>query len=418
MALNALADVATINAAAAYLNAHGKVVRPELFYDKILLDTIRLGKEHYVYHGLAEVRPIQGKAEKLILRRWSPLAAHTIPLSEGIPPKSDKGAAESWELGTFQYGRYMEFTDKVDFEMIDPIISHFTQQYSIVAVETLDLLAREALFAVPNKYYAGAVTGMIEMEIGADFVPSLADLRIIALGMKKRLVKPRSGANFEVIASPDFFYDMVVDPIVEKFFTINQTTKDTYNTTMIPAMFNLTWKETQAYEDDSTFNHVYPNAALTKAARLYRMNAGGTAFEYATVYEKADTGVATGFLHTDTDVYTGDPRRFPDKELNAIPSLTFWDLDAYNADNQGVGDPWMLLKVLKVLVVGANCLIRTELEGEGNAKMYVKGKGSAGVLDPIDQRQSIGFKINSVGYGVERLDAVAIYHCVPTQSNI
>ena len=50
--------------------------------------------------------------------------------------------------------------------------------------------------------------------------------------------------------------------------------------------------------------------------------------------------------------------------------------------------------------------------------MYAKPLGSAGVLDPIDQRQSIGFKIDSVGFGVERLDAVAIYVCVPTQANV
>ena len=49
--------------------------------------------------------------------------------------------------------------------------------------------------------------------------------------------------------------------------------------------------------------------------------------------------------------------------------------------------------------------------------MYVKALGSAGVLDPIDQRQSIGFKINSVGFGSTRPEAVAIYYCVPTQLN-
>ena len=50
--------------------------------------------------------------------------------------------------------------------------------------------------------------------------------------------------------------------------------------------------------------------------------------------------------------------------------------------------------------------------------MYVKAKGSAGVLDPIDQRQSIGFKINSVGFGSTRLEAVVDYVCVPTQVNL
>jgi hypothetical protein len=58
------------------------------------------------------------------------------------------------------------------------------------------------------------------------------------------------------------------------------------------------------------------------------------------------------------------------------------------------------------------------MSGESQAKMYVKPKGSAGVLDPIDQRQSIGFKINSVGFGSIRTEAIVDYMCVPTQANL
>lgn len=75
------------------------------------------------------------------------------------------------------------------------------------------------------------------------------------------------------------------------------------------------------------------------------------------------------------------------------------------------------MNVHKVLVIGAGALIRTNVDGRDNAKMYVKPLGSAGVLDPINQRQSIGFKIDAVGFGVERNEAVAIYNCIPTQAN-
>ena len=50
--------------------------------------------------------------------------------------------------------------------------------------------------------------------------------------------------------------------------------------------------------------------------------------------------------------------------------------------------------------------------------MYVKPLGSTGVLDPIDQRQSIGFKINSVGFGSARTEAIVAYFNVPTQLNV
>ncbi len=415
-ALSALVDVTQINSAIEYLNTHGTKVRPELFYNKILLDTIRLGKEHYVHYGLADLKPIQGRAEKLQLRRWSPLAAHTIPLSEGVPPRSDKGTMESWELGVNQYGRYMEFTDKVEWNLLDPIIAHYTAEYGIVAVETLDLLARDALMAVPNVYFSGLATSMAGLAIGSTFQPSLNDLRVIVLGMKKRLVKPRIGTKFLVIGSPDFFFDMIFDPIVEKYLTINNTTKNVYQNTMIPDLFDMTFTETQAIDDSTEFTTMV-GAFSSKALRVYRLNNAGTAYEYATVTEKDIAGDDTGYLVTETNVYTGDKHRFNDADLNAVPSLTTWDLVAYNADEQGAGAAWMPLKINKILVVGKDALVRTNVEGRDNAKMYVKPLGSAGVLDPINQRQSIGFKIDAVGFGVERTDAVAIYHCVPSQTN-
>ena len=92
-------------------------------------------------------------------------------------------------------------------------------------------------------------------------------------------------------------------------------------------------------------------------------------------------------------------------------------LDKFNKDKTATANPYEALNVQKVLIVGKDALIRTEVEGRGNAKMYVKPLGSAGVLDPIDQRQSIGFKIDAVGFGVENNSSVAIYNCIPSQAN-
>ena len=66
-----------------------------------------------------------------------------------------------------------------------------------------------------------------------------------------------------------------------------------------------------------------------------------------------------------------------------------------------------------ILVIGDKALVRTGLSGQDQAKMYVKPLGSSGVLDPINQRQSIGFKINSVGFAVIESRAVTDYICVP-----
>lgn len=392
--LNALNPVTDINSFIEYFRNHGYSIRPELFYDKQLLDTIRLDESHFVFYRLANTTPIQGNAEKLQIRRWAPLEAHTVPLAEGVPPFSDKGSMESYEIGTFSYGRYMEFTDRVDFEMIDPVLAHYTKEYAIVAMETLDLLAREALTTVAQAAYANAKANFEELEIGD--VPSLNDLRIIALSMKKQLVKPRNGNRYHVIGTPDFFFDMISDPLVEKYMTINQSTKGFYEDMgPIPAMFGLEFYETMHIDDsgeyttaDGTFLRVF------KASDL-----GDGTYEYKNLDAKTARVAAE-------DNYVRDSRT--GQKASYIPNLTKWNIE------EGYSE----LHVHRIFVIGADCLTRTEIAGQGNAKMYVKALGSAGVLDPIDQRQSIGFKINSVGFGSTRPEAVVVYYCVPSQANL
>ena len=389
--LNALNPVANINSFIEYFTNHGYSIRPELFYDKQLLDTIRLDESHFVFYRLANTTPIQGNAEKLQIRRWAPLEAHTVPLAEGVPPMSDKGSMESYEIGTFSYGRYMEFTDRVDFETIDPVIAHYTREYAIVAMETLDLLAREALTTVAQSAYAKARANFASLEIGD--TPSLNDLRVIALSMKKQLVKPRNGNRYHVIGTPDFYFDMISDPLVEKYMTINQTTKGFYDDMgPIPPMFGLEFYETMHIDDSGEYT-----TTEGTFLRVFK-NEGG-----AYTYQNLD---ATTYRVNAEDNYVRDSRT--GKKASYIPNRKVWNIP----------ENFQELKVHRIFVLGADCLTRTEIAGQGNAKMYVKPLGSAGVLDPIDQRQSIGFKINSVGFGSTRTEAVVCYYCVPSQANL
>jgi len=402
---NALNPVNNINSYAEYFNNHGTKIKPELFYDKQLLDTIRLGADQFVFYRLAQTKGIQNGAKKLQVRRWAPLHAHTVPLVEGVPPQSDKGSMESFELDTHAYGRYMEFSDRVNFEVIDPVIAHYTAEYSVVALETLDLLAQEALESVAQAYYANAKSSISQLTLADK--PELADLRVIINTMKKLLVKPRSGNRYMVIATPDFSFDMVSDPLVEKYMTINQTTKPYFDDPgPIPPMFGMEFYETM---NSSTSSEYFDSVANDYKLVVYRWNTNTSAYQYTTI-------AAATYKVAGADNYRRDSRT--GEKSDYVPGLKEWDLDAFNDTIiDGYGE-YKELKINRIYVLGADALVRTEIAGQGNAKMYVKPLGSAGVLDPIDQRQSIGFKINSVGFGNVIADAVVIYHCVPSQTNI
>lgn len=403
MNLNATADINTL---IGHLNqSEANLTNPEIFYDKQLLDTIRLDADQYMYFRYAKEQPIQNKADKLVLRRWAPLQAHTVPLAEGVPPKSDKGSVEKYELEAYSYGRYMEFTDKVDYKAVDPIIAHYVQEYSIVAMETLDLLARETLRMNAQKRFAGGAADIEAMRI-ATGEPTMLDLRLIQLSLKKSLVKPRSNGRYHVIHSPEFAFDMMSDSTVEKYMTINQDTMGLYTDMSLPPMFGL-----EFYESLSTITTgEYINGSGKKAIIAYKLKDETDDGEAWASTEDADGYVyryfdEDGSEYDQVDGYVNDPRT--GEEASYIPEQDVWTLPA----------GWTELELHHTMVLGADALIRTGLTGEGQAKTYTKPLGSAGVLDPIDQRQSIGFKINSVGFGTARAEAIYDYVNIPSQAN-
>lgn len=409
------------------ITKYGKqILNPDVFYTKQLLDTIRVEANEYVYFRYADTQPMGEKANKLQVRRWAPLQAHTVPLTEGIPPISDKGSVEMYEIDTNQYGRYMEFSDKVNFKVVDPIIAHYASEYSIVAVETLDLLAREALFSVANKVFAGYVANIENLTEKSK--PTITDLRKIVLGLKKQLVKPRTNGRYHVIAGPDFFYDMVSDPTVEKYMTINQTTKSMYDDSSLVPMFNMEFYETIVAPTHGEFTKMVGGAAK-KALRLYSVTEGTYSFKTITEDDYMTTSAGRTKILKKVSGYVKDSRTGEDASY--VPDQEIWDLDAFNdvankttvstlgSETVGNGEKtWYEFKMQHVLILGKDALIRTGISGEDSARMYTKALGSAGVLDPIDQRQSIGFKINDVGFGSSRLEAIVDYICVPSMANL
>ena len=411
MFLNATAD---INTWVELANKAGSgVINPEVFYNKQLLDTIRLDADQYVYFRLADTQPIGDKADKLQLRRWAPLQAHTTPLVEGVPPMSDKGSVEKYEITANQYGRYMEFTDKVDFKVVDPIIAHYTQEYSLVAMETLDLLAKESLFAVANTYYASKVSNGVRVacddfeDLDLTCTPCMNDLRKIILDLKKKLVKPRKNGRFHVIASPEFYFDMISDPIVEKYMTYNQTTATMYSDTRLVPMFEMEFYEAMTVPTHGKF---VKNAK--QACRMISSQGTLSTIDTDTVIKSGESAKVYGDVAAG---YVKDTRT--NEDASWIPAHKAFNLDAYTAAG-AAGAGLKEFKAQHVLIVGKDALIRTGLSGEDQVRVYVKEKGSSGVLDPIDQRQSIGFKINSVGFGSARTEAIVDYICVPSMVNI
>ena len=348
MPLNAWNATADINAVINFVNQQasgGAPIAPEDFYSLQLLDTIRLDAEHYVYYQQADTMPIQNKADKLVLRRWAALQAHTVPLTEGVPPVSDKGSVKKYEMEAYQYGRYMEFTDKVDFKVVDPVVAHYTKEYSLVAMETLDLLAREALMTVAQKYYASAGETPVTAATGltVQSIPKMNELRKIILCMKKALIKPRSNGKYLVIGTPEFYFDLFSDPLVQSWMTINQSTGNMYDKVSqpLPDMFDMSFIETMAAPVSGEFYDSDGNL------QMRTINSSGTLGTVAG---------STGYVEAES-AYVNDPTT--GKPASYIPNRKEWNLGAGNSE----------FKMHHILILGKEALVRTGLSGQDSARM-------------------------------------------------
>ena len=71
------------------------------------------------------------------------------------------------------------------------------------------------------------------------------------------------------------------------------------------------------------------------------------------------------------------------------------------------------LPVHRSFMFGKEFIYKTGHEGRMGSKMYVKPLGSAGTLDPINQRQSIGWKIDTLGFNTVRAEAMQQFIFVP-----
>lgn len=437
------------------------VVNPEVFYSKQLLDTIRYDADKYTYYRYADEQPIQGKADKLVLRRWSPLRAHTVPLVEGVPPQSDKGVAKKYEIQANAYGRYMEFTDAVDFKCVDPVVAFYSNQYSIVAIETLDLLAQEALLATGVEWFAGsnatAITDLAPNGEGSK--PQIADFRLMGLYLKRNFIKPRSNGKYHAIVSPEFTFDMLDDEYVKNYMTINQSTYNFYDNGTLTSMFGFDFYEVdncpvqQVFLDSTTHKvRVYCDTGIDNVIADSSKVASGWTYVAAVttgnnkhdayIYKDITISSATisgGYDRVDTIGIKGSQRtygQFSGLNQSYIPTHDDWDMAAWAAiaadtdcaststskvssatgETNLIKDNYKVMQWQCTVILGKDAMVRTGLAGEGQARMYVKALGSAGVLDPIDQRQSIGFKINSVGFSANvTQNAVIVYKNIPSQ---
>lgn len=411
-------DVMLINNTSVYRNPAPQsplqgqnVMQPAAVYSKIMLRTIELAESDYTFDGLAVERamPSNNGSNEIVFKRMLSLAAHTQPLVEGIPPASDQGRMVAIKATANSYGRVMKFTDKVNWAVVDPLISEYTRQLSLKVPETKDLLAQEALLAECQMFYAQPKKPASEEDPDLRIIdkdarpvthikymtqecsPTVDEFRKIVLSMEAAKVRPYQGSNFLVLASSAVLFDLITDKRVKEFMKYESTGR-AYTNDMVIDLFSLAFKKAKTIKSDNTYvdgngvtRYLYADVAAGKNYVLQKPLSEYGATPKTLAGDEIIT-LSTGAVSTTADT--------------AIPATVD------------------VLNVHYAFVLGEDCLYRIGVEGHTAPQFIKKELGSAGTEDPLNQRQSIGWKIDSLGYKVPNPDAVVAYVSVPTQYRI
>jgi N4-gp56 family major capsid protein len=175
---------------------------------------------NFPYTKWAQIANIQQGAgtNTVRFRRYGNLTAATTALTEGVTPSGSQLSITNITASTSQYGDYVTFTDKVEMETQDPLLTVNSEILGDQAADTFDQLTRDVLAAGTSVFYANGVGGRGSVAANV----ALADYRKIARAMRKnkarKITKMITGsdqvgttpvrASYVALVSPDTHYDL------------------------------------------------------------------------------------------------------------------------------------------------------------------------------------------------------------------
>ena len=319
------------------VNYDGANLKPDAYFDKLLLKMLRQLEFHYMKYATEKTLP-RNFADTINWRRFIKLSPNIDPLQEARTPEGRLIRGTALTATIAQYGDVMFFSDLVDVMQLDDVKREYTVELGYLAKETLDIIIRNTLVAEGSSFFANTATDLDTFTPAAtngipDFGIRIDDIRKITIAMKRAHLSGsrKAGGKYLALVSPEIMYDLFDDNRMQTYMNFGQTNAP-FRDGMAVEMFGIRFEE------------VLNAPVLTKT----------TSGQDPVDFEIHDT-----------------------------------------------------------IILGEEGYAVTKLEGAG-IRIITKGLGSAGVEDPLDQRQSIGWKISGFGVKVLNQESVVNYWSVPS----
>ena len=366
------------------------------YYERSLLENM---KPEMVHNRDAQKRTLpehNGKTVKF--RRFTPFAAITEPLAEGVTPAGQTLTETAFTAMVKPYGGHVELTDEINFYLLDNMHQETAKLLADQAALSLDTISRNALNAGMNVQYANSKTSRGALDSNDKL--TFAEIKKAVRNLKRKNVKPFADGFYHAIVHPDVVHDLTADTMwvdVAKYQDKVKTERYELGTIYKVKFFEST------------------NAMVFKAQTyIYgtKTSLTATAFDAATKCMTVSDSISEDDARAMTGLLVNV--QITKSSANSVTPMCIERVDATNKKVYFRWVPasttdWTTTNALKIvpygggasgadvystLIYGENAFGTIELGGTGrNVQIIINAPGSSGALDPLAQRGTIAWKV-------------------------
>lgn len=363
------------------------------FYDKKLLETAKTRLVHANFGQKRSIPEHQGK--RVEFRRYELFTpdADKLTLEEGVTPDGQNLEQTHVEAEVRQYGAYIEVTDLLSKTAFDNVINDGAELLGEQLGTVIEWVTRDAMCAGTNVQYAGGKTNRLSLT-SADKL-TVADIRRAVRTLKKAKARMFTSSedgrtrkpHFICICSPDATYDLQSDALwqdVSKYAGAEQLYSGE-----IGRLFGVVFVESTEAKvfSQSVYTTVASHSANSDTVTLASMS--DTAAAYLVPGAKIRIGTAE---HT---VKSADAANRTVTLSAAVSAAIPAGTAVYSEDAGALDDNKKGLDVHGTLVFGADAYGVIDVAEGGALRTIIKPCGSAGAADPLEQRSTVGAKVEA-----------------------
>lgn len=378
------------------------------YYDRCLLDGARTRLVHAAYGQKRMVPRNHGKHVEF--RRWDLFDASdaATPLAEGVTPGGQSLSQTTVETDIAQYGAYVEVSDVLADTGYDSVVPESAELLGEQMGTVVEWITRDAMCAGSNVQYVGGNASRLALD--STDVLTVNEIRKAVRTLKNAKARPfvikGRKPHFICICSPEAVYDLQNDSMW-KDVSVYSNAEQIYTGEM-GSLFGVVFVEsTEAKKYTQSVLNAVKSAVTSGSAFVLKTTPSEQEIAYLKkggnkikVGSTEYTLAASDSLTVSEGVYTVTVTATFTAEAGLSQNAIVYSEDAGSVDASTKKG----MDVSASLVFGRDAYGVIDLEGKGAMEIIVKGHGSAGASDPLNQRCTVGAKVN--GYAAVILNGL------------